>query len=45
MRGRESDWLGHISWRGEKEDKVSILESLDKEVKKFANLDSNSLIY
>jgi len=20
MRGRESDWLGHITWRGEEED-------------------------
>jgi len=20
MRGRESDWLGHINWRGEEED-------------------------
>jgi len=20
MRGRENDWLGHITWRGEEED-------------------------
>ena len=39
MKSRKSDWLGHITWRGERRrPNVSILEILDKRVRRLSNL-------
>jgi len=45
MRGRESGWLSHITWRGEEEDQGVYPRDSRQGSEKTCKRGSNSLIY